>query len=210
MIIFLNHWDQLFCDVFETPNNNNDYFTVIAIIGPTINRSYALLKSTAGVAQQCPVGLFSPLSLLLKRLASEWWSTAEGEEPLWNIPQEGCVPPEWCVELNSLRVSNLASFTPYTFDTLVTGMFSNSLASRIYFGYKKNYSFFFYFLTIHLKASSVFFFVNVWYSMPLTMLFYLFWTLFFFNQSFLFTKVVLYHITQSDDFRSIWICSTIW
>ena len=45
MIIFLNHRDRLFCDVFETPNNNNDYFTIITIIGPTINRSDASLKS---------------------------------------------------------------------------------------------------------------------------------------------------------------------
>ena len=45
MIIFLNHRDRLFCDVFETPNNNNDYFTIIIIIGPTINRSDASLKS---------------------------------------------------------------------------------------------------------------------------------------------------------------------
>ena len=45
MIIFLNHRDRLFCDVFETPNNNNDYFTIIAIIGPTINRRDASLKS---------------------------------------------------------------------------------------------------------------------------------------------------------------------
>ena len=45
MIIFLNHGDRLFCDVFETPNNNNDYFTIITIIGPTINCSDASLKS---------------------------------------------------------------------------------------------------------------------------------------------------------------------
>ena len=45
MIIFLNHLDRLFCDVFETPNNNNDYFTIITIIGPTINCSDASLKS---------------------------------------------------------------------------------------------------------------------------------------------------------------------
>ena len=44
MIIFLNHQDCLFCDVFETPNNYNDYFTIITI-GPTINRSDASLKS---------------------------------------------------------------------------------------------------------------------------------------------------------------------
>ena len=50
MIIFLNHRDRLFCDVFETANNNNDYFTIIAIIGPTINHSDASLKSTASVA----------------------------------------------------------------------------------------------------------------------------------------------------------------
>ena len=48
MIIFLNHRDRLFCDVFETPNDNNDYFTIITIIGPTINCSDASLKSNAG------------------------------------------------------------------------------------------------------------------------------------------------------------------
>ena len=48
VIIFLNHRDRLFCNVFETPNNNNDYFTIITIIGPTINRSDASLKSTRG------------------------------------------------------------------------------------------------------------------------------------------------------------------
>ena len=53
MIIFLNHWDRLFCNVFETPNNNNDHFTIIAIIGPTINRSDALLNSSA----VSPIGL---------------------------------------------------------------------------------------------------------------------------------------------------------
>ena len=45
MIIYLNHRDQLFCDDFETPNNNNDYLTIIAIIGLTINPSDASLKS---------------------------------------------------------------------------------------------------------------------------------------------------------------------
>ena len=33
-----DHQDRLFCDVFET-TNNRDYFMIITIIGPTINRS---------------------------------------------------------------------------------------------------------------------------------------------------------------------------
>ena len=45
MIVFLNHRDRLLFDVFETPNNNNDYFMIITIIGPTINRSDASPKS---------------------------------------------------------------------------------------------------------------------------------------------------------------------
>ena len=44
VIIFLNHRDRLFCNV-ETPNKNNDYFTIITIIGPTTNRSDASPKS---------------------------------------------------------------------------------------------------------------------------------------------------------------------
>ena len=52
MIIFLNHRDRLFCDVFETPNNNKDYFTIITIIGPTINRSDASLKSIKSASGQ--------------------------------------------------------------------------------------------------------------------------------------------------------------
>ena len=44
-LVFLNHQDRLFCDVFETPNNNNNYFTIITIIGLTIIRSDASPKS---------------------------------------------------------------------------------------------------------------------------------------------------------------------
>ena len=44
VIIFLNHQDRLFCDVFETTNNRyglfHDYYN-----GPTINRSDASPKS---------------------------------------------------------------------------------------------------------------------------------------------------------------------
>ena len=43
VIIFLNHRDRLFCDVFET---SNIIKTIITIIGPTINRSDASPKST--------------------------------------------------------------------------------------------------------------------------------------------------------------------
>ena len=50
MIIFLNHRDRLFCDVFETPNNNKDYFTIFTIIGPTISRSDASFKSIFSIS----------------------------------------------------------------------------------------------------------------------------------------------------------------
>jgi len=49
VIIFLNHRYRLFCDVFlRQPIIANDYFTIITIIGPTINRSDASPKSRAG------------------------------------------------------------------------------------------------------------------------------------------------------------------